>query len=435
MSTFGTFLTNGSPYGRRRRGKVDLKQRFLRESNKYFPKPIRPKVNINPIVNYMVNQENRNQKHEHQYHQRTMEYKNCTQIVPTVGLSNLIFYDCNKKDSTFAEKSLEESISKIDEPSLQQRTEDHYEEAPSALETDGHYDNPYFEQEIITESIHHNVYLDTGSHQDWISHDFDESVRVPQTLEYRPVEDFTFASNARSSLLSSGIDSYNSLSLEIGFGHQTYYDNTSNHVMLHPDVNSFDLNLNDRNDQFGAHTELSNVDSFALDVTSQPNQDNNNLMDSESLNVAGFGIQLNSSDWRDVSQCEDVSMAKFAVSSCSDTSFEEVDGTDFYANFVPLHTSTPKARNKSNYRYDDVDREQMNGVNESSLTAPIFVPLRTSSPIWENEVRTQYDADDVTEESLHMTGEELFFNQPNQTNDSIKDFLLPGKKYVFLQHI
>ncbi|KAG4074326.1 hypothetical protein HA402_008735 [Bradysia odoriphaga] len=403
MSTFATFLTNGPSYRRRRHGKVDLKQRFLRESNKYFPKPIKPKVNVNPIVSYMTNQENRDQKQE-QHNRRTMKYKNCAQIVPTVGLSNLIFYDCHKKATAVAERSLEESISKFEEPTL--------------IATEDRCSTSFFEEEVIAESIQHNVDIDTSKPQDWISHNFDKFIGA-QPFRDRPVQDFTFASNARSSLLSSGIDSCTSFELDFS---RHAYDPTSHTNLVMPDqgVDSFEMNLNDRTVQSINLTEPSNVDTFDTNVTGQSDHGISNAMDSVSINANDFVDQLNSSDWHlksTVSQSEDESMAKFAVSSCCDISLEDIDDHDFYANFVPLHTSTPKARGKLNDRID-VDCE----LNELSLITPDFVPLYLSSPIAETKVRTQHDGDNVTEELLHITGEELFFNRQEQMNDPRNDF-------------
>ncbi|XP_037030194.1 uncharacterized protein LOC119070018 [Bradysia coprophila] len=405
MSTFATFLTNGPSYRRRRHGKVDLKQRFLRESNKYFPKPIKPKVNVNPIVSYMTNQENRNQEQE-QYHQRTMKYKNCAQIVPTVGLSNLIFYDCHKKATAAAEKSLEESISKFEEPTL-----------PA---TEDRCSSSFFEEEIITESIQHDVDLDTSKPPDWLSYNFDKFIEAPQPFTHRPVQDFTFASKARSSLLSSGIDSCTSF--EMDFSRQACVPTShTNHAIADLDVNSFEMNLNDRTDESRNLTEPSDVDTFDMNVTGQSDHDISNVVDSVSMmNVDDFGDQLNSSDWHlksNVSQSEDESMAKFAVSSCCDISLEDIDDHDFYTNFVPLHTSTPKARHKLNDRID-VDGE----LNELSLITPDFVPLYSSLPIEDTKARSQHDVDNVTEEFLHITGEELFFNRQEQMNDLRNDF-------------
>lgn len=380
MSTFATFLTNGPSSGRHRHGKVDFRQKFLRESNKYFPKPIKPRVNVNPIVGYMTNQESRIQEQE----QRTMKYQNCSQIVPTVGLSNLIFYDCHKKAA--AEMSrLDESISKLEEP-------------PSSMANEDRYRYSFFEQEIITESTRHDAdFVVTSNRQDWTSSHFDGFVRDSQTFRDRPIQDFTFASNAKSSLLSSDIDSY--ASYEMDYSRQAYDRDA---VMPHPALDLFEIDLNQQTSQF----QTEPTDPFNMNVTGQSDQ-NIRIMDTSLLNAAGFDSLINSSDWHmksSVSQSNDETMAKFAISSCSDNSFADIDRNDFYVDFIPLHTSTPKAaRIKANSR-NDVDSE----LDEVSALLPLI-------------------STDIAADLLNVTDEEVFFNQQTQ-NGARSDFPFYGTK-------
>lgn len=363
MSSFGTFLTNG-PY-RRHRGKMDLHQRFLRESNKYFPKAIRPKVNVNPVVQYMTNQQR--QKQETSF-QTTMKYKNCSQIVPTMGLTNLIFYDCNKNQPA---APIDDSISQLMVPASSLAAENcHYESGGS----------PFFARQVISESKRYGLAVGgdvTNKSQEWLDNSFDEFVNVPQVLG-GSVQDFTLSSNAMSNdqdfTLTSGatsnvfspdVNSYQSF--EMNLNHLAFEQNISS-VVPYSDILPFEPNLDDRTGQFGNHVEHLVDDTFELNLSRQDGANISYVIDANLPNAAGFSSQMNSSEWAMTSvasQSQDESMAKFGVSSCSDISLDISVERDCYADFVPFQTSTPKSRNKGKSRISGLS--DISGVSDEDL--------------------------------------------------------------------
>lgn len=322
MSSFGTFLTN-RPY-RRNRGKVDLHQRFLRQRNKFYPKVITPKVNvIDPVLLNKSNQQHLNQE------TKTMQYKSCSQIVPTVGLTNLIFYDCHNQSSTG--KSTDDSISQLI-PS-------------SSPATEYRHGSQFFIPEILmgcSRNSHVGISSDaTMKSQDLMDYNFNEFARTRQP-SYSSVQDFTLTSNGGSNFFPS----YNSFEMDLN--RRIGATNISND--LHSDIFSFDIDLDDKTNL------ISNSIAYAQDDTLENlnRQMNQNMSDVELqdlFSISGLCPQFNTPNWRsktNTSQSDDESMAKFGVSSCSDTSLAISDiGSDFYADFVPLRTSTPLSERKT----------------------------------------------------------------------------------------
>lgn len=339
MSTFGTFLTNG-PY-RRNRGKPDFHQRFLRESNKFFPKSIKPKVSVivNPVVQYMSNKHNGQHQKQDTSGQSTKKYKNCSQIVPTVGLTNLVFYDCHKKRSTA--RSIDDSISKLMTPSASQATGNIY----------GSDGSQFFVPDVLLDSDRNSLGIigDTKS-QEWMADNFDEFVNVNQTLIDRSVQDFTLTSNGRSSFLTNVVNSYSSFEMDLN---RLAYDKNITNDIPHSDNLSFGLNLNDPTNQLSDNVVHLDDDTFEMNLNRQASENVISLTGTDSPNASGYCSELNSTDWQMksiVSHSEDESMEKFGVSSCSEITLEMSDERDFYAQFLPLLTSTPLSRSKRKTR-------------------------------------------------------------------------------------
>lgn len=379
MSTFGTFLTNG-PY-RRNRGKPDFHQRFLRENNKFFPKAIRPKVsvNVNPVVQYMTNKHNGQHQKPDTSGKNTMKYKNCSQIVPTVGLTNLVFYDCHKKRSTA--RSIDDSISKLMTPSDSQETGNIY----------GSDGSQFFVPDVLLHSDRSSLGIigdTTNKSQEWMADNFDDFLNVPQTLSDRSVQDFTFAYNGRSSFLSNVVNSYTSFEMDLN---RLAYDKDISNDIPHSDNLSFGLNLNDPTNQLSDNVVHLDDDTFEMNLNRQASENIISLTGTDSLNASGYCSELNSTDWQMtsiVSHSEDESMEKFDVSSCSDITLEISGERDFYAQFLPLLTSTPLSRSK---------RKTRNNAN--------------------NEMSGLLD----------ISGEELFLNQQEQVIEPTANFTLSGK--------
>lgn len=383
MSSFGTFLTNG-PF-HRHRGKVNLQQRFIRESKKDYPKAIRPKVNVNvnPVVDYMMS--NKQKQKQETSVQTTMKYKNCSQIVPTVGLTNLIFYDCHRKRAP--EPSIDDSISRLTTTSSSLATEDR----------DESLGRPFFAPEVITESRRNspeimgnvnNVFNTTP--QAWINGNFAD---FPQPFSNMTALDFTLTCNGRSNFLSSDVNSY--ASFEMDLNRPTYDKNIINDEPQ-SDTLSFGLNLDDRSSQLYQDTIHLPDDPFEINFNSQTIENISNFMDNDSPTVTGFCTQLNATDWDMKSvvsdHTADESMAKFCVSTCSNISLELSNEGDSYADFVPLHTSTPISRRKTQSRN--------NAINELSELSGL----------------------------LDLTDEEIFLNQREQTHEPTASFSFLGKK-------
>lgn len=347
MSTFGTFLTSG-PY-RRHRKKGDFHQRFLRENHKHFPKAIRPKVsvNVNPVVQCI----NNNRQTPETTVQQTMKYKNSSQIVPTVGLTNLIFYDCHKGKSK--KRSLDDSISKIMTP-LPSLATDYLNGSEVREES-----RSFFVPEVLMDSNQpsFDVISDpaTNKSAEWMADNFDEFVSVlPQTFSDGTVQDFTLTSNTTSSFLSPVVESYASFEMDLN----RVADDKNISIDVPPSqVLSFELNLDDQTDRLS-----DNIDERLDDGTFDRNLNRRigHNLSTDSLSASGFGCsQLNTPDWQmqsTISHSEDESMEKFGVSSCcSDISLEMDGERDCYADFVPLLTSTPMSRRKTKTR-DNANR-------------------------------------------------------------------------------
>lgn len=267
---------------------------------------IKPKVNVNPIVNYMTDRKNRDND---PINRNTVTYETCSQIIPTVGLSNLIFYDCNKQSSS--------------EPGTQRN---------------------FFTESGLNEN---QRYVDDEDYTEWMTmsdsrNSFENLMRtVPHTLIDRPPDrDFTETMDISS------------------FDHSFEMDLDSPVFDLNEridDINEFDnisFELNFTDNQSINHNDDLDENSFEIGLASRNNE---NITDIPN-NATKFDSQFDSPDSNmisdDESQCDDESMAKFAVSKWSDISFDVNDDGDGYNNFVPLDTSTPKPRRKTWSRND-----------------------------------------------------------------------------------
>lgn len=329
MSSFGTFLTNG-PYGRHK-GKMDFHQRFLRNINKEYPKAIRPKasVNVNPVVQYMNNKENEKKE-------KSLKYTNCSQIVPTVGLSNLIFYDCDKRKSTV--NSHDDSISKLMTPSS----------------STGNCSLSQFLVPEVTIDSSPGIITDAPESPEWMDENIFEFVDVPQTLndtwisdfpQDQSLQDFTLTSGA--SFLTPIVNSYKSFEMELNHPLETIsMDIPQSDTLFH-------LGLND---PLGNYTEQPHNDTFEMDLNHQTSKSMSYHQASETMTyhqsdeTMSYAIDTDSvsaPSYDDrymecyVSQSEDESMEKFAVSSCSNYSLDISDEREFIVDFVPIRTSTP----------------------------------------------------------------------------------------------
>lgn len=298
MSTFATFLTN-LPYSRRRRNvKINLNGKFLRESNKHFPKVIKPKVNINvkPVLNYMNNEPMRKKD------ATTMEYKGCSQMIPTVGMSNLIFYDCNEQDTYNDDDSMSQQQS-ITSRSAAGR--------------------------CFEKTTQPNVH----SASEWMA--MNDSLEkfvceTNRTLVKVSEPDLTLTSDMPISFMAAD-DAFLKMDLDY---HQTNITDVS--IPIWDDLSFGALEQDSNENRLSNTFEMKSASHLVENISSG----------TADLNETGFCSELNedtySSDWHMKSAAllhnDDESMAKFDVSEWNDTA---ADSRDSYYKFIPLDTSTP----------------------------------------------------------------------------------------------
>ncbi|KAJ6639852.1 hypothetical protein Bhyg_12599 [Pseudolycoriella hygida] len=318
--------------------------RFLRESKKYFPKVVRPMASVNPVFNYMSN---KHHKPEELTVRRTMKYQNCSQIVPTVGLNNLVLYDChNENTSSRMKRSFGESFCQLLTTSnARGSTKDLF----------------------LTQDANEKDDLFTGTSNntlDWMKFgdlNLTSQTQRSPTLRNDSVDIFT-VNDSRPDLASSLVSSYSFF--EMGLNNRQFDEVPSS------DIYSYELDLDQQMHQSKNDEHCPQVGTFDMNLR----QRNSDWTGIESFNVTEICSALNLPEWHMTSalfQSHDESTEKFAVSSY-DMTQDAIDEHGSYSDFNPLVTSTPKSRknskrwNSENHQLSDFS-QWMNIVDEGSL--------------------------------------------------------------------